>query len=71
VAFSGSSLGKVDFFPFARKVLSHIHDYLGKHISITFLLLHKKDDEEKLLINSYAQKRKKRIFLHKKTFWSG
>jgi hypothetical protein len=28
----------------------------------------KKDDEDKLLINSYAQKRKERIFLHKKRF---
>jgi hypothetical protein len=41
VDFSGSSLEKVDFSPFARKVLSHIHDYLGKHISIISLLLHK------------------------------
>jgi hypothetical protein len=41
VDFSGSSLEKVDFSPFARKILSHIHDYLGKHISIISLLLHK------------------------------
>jgi hypothetical protein len=39
VDFSGSSLEKVDFSPFARKVLSHIYDYLGKNISIISLLL--------------------------------
>jgi hypothetical protein len=41
VDFYGSSLEKVDFSPFARKVLSHIHDYLGKCISIISLLLHR------------------------------
>jgi hypothetical protein len=32
---------KSRFFLFARKILSHVHDYLGKHISIISLLLHK------------------------------
>jgi hypothetical protein len=41
VDFSGSSLEKVDFSPFARKILSHIHDYLGKRISFISLLLHR------------------------------
>jgi hypothetical protein len=41
VDFSGIFLEKVDFSPFARKILSHIHDYLGKRISIISLLLHK------------------------------
>jgi hypothetical protein len=31
----------------------------------------KKDDEDKLLRNFYAQKRKERIFLHTKTLLSG
>jgi hypothetical protein len=41
VDFSGSSLEKSIFSPFARKIFSHIHDYLGKRISIISLLLHK------------------------------
>jgi hypothetical protein len=38
-----------------------------KKIEVMF----KKDDEDKLLINSYDKKRKERIFLQKKTFLSG
>jgi hypothetical protein len=34
-------LKKLIFSQFARKILSHIHDYLEKHISIISLLLHK------------------------------
>jgi hypothetical protein len=37
--FLEALLKKSIFSPFARKVLSHIHDYLGKHIPIISLLL--------------------------------
>jgi hypothetical protein len=41
--------------------------FFKKKIEVMF----KKDDEDKLLMNSFDQKWKERIFSHKKTFWSG
>jgi hypothetical protein len=38
VDFSGSPLEEVDVFHVARKKRSHIHDYLGKRISIISLI---------------------------------